>query len=1484
MKQIFALFVFLFFAILGELIGVLSLHAEDVPFRNQRREVFSVCPVDTNTIVFLGNSITNFGAWPEFFGSDVKVVNRGISGNYSGEVYEHLDLILAGQPKMIFLMIGINDNNQTSIIIPNITNIIDKVKTESPRTKLYVQSLLPCNRTDRNGMVEIINPQLQTLCAEQGVPYLDIYSSVVNNATTPPGIATTYTNDNLHVTAAGYREWAKIVAPYVGAAQVFSTASEQTNSALVAFENIMYSQYAMLPVNDGDVLMLGDYNVMTGEWAELIKQVQGIEAPQVKNRGIGIGWGYTLTLPKLISIIPTIVKGNPAKVFVECGMKDALSGTAVSTATDYYKQIISLIRHAAPDADIYMQSLIPDATSSNNAAYIKPYNEAIQNAVKSSDSDKVHFVDLYDVLQSDDILSSRYQSANTTQSKGINGEGYLRWARLIAPIITMTDEEREQVNEIESHLMPRPKTLNLLSADNVSAEVAIRVNRVTDDELGLFNHNVPGFPNEGYKLNITTDGITITCADTVGEIRARQTLCQLLTNDSYPSVYIEDYPAFKVRGYMHDVGRSFISVDELKREIDLLSRFKINVFYWHLTDHHAFRFESKLHPQVNTHFTSTRWPNQYYSQDDCRELSHYAAERGMVIIPEIDMPGHSTSFTNAMGYKMSSTQGKATLKDILSELVEVFAESPYIHIGGDETSEATRDFVNEMGDYVRGLGKKVVCWNRYSESPRTLVDTGMNVDMVTNWASNGTLISGLPNIDMRYNYVNHFDVFADVAGIYRSTVFGVERGTDDVAGAITGIWNDRLVDSEEQIIAQNNLYAVALATGERAWQGGGKQYIEQGGAYIPNEGEEYDDFADWEDRFLYYKDKWLSNEPIPYVKQTNVRWNISQPFANNGDGTANFAEIEGASDLTTITTAATVTGAGIWLNHIWGTVIRGALGMGVGSPTNQTRYAWTYVYSETEQTVGAQIEFYNYSRSDNGKVQQNGKWDLMGSQVWLNDEELLPTWQWTNAGQTVSNTETPLGNVNFPARQPLQVQLKAGWNKVLLKLPWVNAGQQRTAKWQYTFVFTTLDGKKEIEGLVYSPLRILNHDEELLREQIAEVRTQMEARCKNKLGYYNPSIALSLYNTLAEVETALTRTPVDYSALSAQVSEAYDTFLALLTDDNLVQPTENILYTLSTPLRAGYYVTSNVVGSQMISSTSLTENSIWKFINRGDGTWNIQNHANNSYITPNTTSDSPISSLAAVPSTGWTLRAANTLGYLIITSGENVELNQTNAPQAYKLYNWGVNSIAGQTFNTTDTGCQFSIQVYTEHEPGGQQIEILPATGSLINSKNVTGGTWNNRWISTQVSPQFTLYCIENNIQNNGGYLDLRNGSNVNSRDFTLSCTEGYKITGMTATIHNATSGNNQTLNIEGKSFTSTDTDQDIDVSLDASTVTLNITGTNKGILMKNWVVTYDLLTEIEGFERLERFERFEGFNLAGQRVGDDYKGIIIVNGKKILK
>jgi len=421
-------YLFCVLALLGWWWGA-GAYADDVPFRQQRREIFRVLPTNEESIVFLGNSITNFGVWPEAFASDPRVVNRGISGNLSGEVLEHLDLILAGHPRKVFLMIGINDFASPEVVVPNTRRIIEVVRRESPQTTLYVQSLLPCNRDDRHGMVEPINRDLKALCEAEGVTYIDVYSKLVDNNAARPGIAAAYTNDNLHVTAAGYRAWTSEYEQYTGIAPVWPQGTGQTLSGVTPFENIMLSQYSLLPVNDGDFLMLGDYNVQAGEWAELMR------TPKAKNRGIGIGWGYTMTLATLKRVVPLVVKGAPAGIFLQCGAKDLAGNASVETVYAQYVEAVEAVRAKAPDADICLQSVIPFTDASLNSSKVVPFNAKLRAYVEGDATGKLHFADVYGALAEGGVLATKFRGANTAQSRGINGRGYLRWAATLAPFM-----------------------------------------------------------------------------------------------------------------------------------------------------------------------------------------------------------------------------------------------------------------------------------------------------------------------------------------------------------------------------------------------------------------------------------------------------------------------------------------------------------------------------------------------------------------------------------------------------------------------------------------------------------------------------------------------------------------------------------------------------------------------------------------------------------------------------------------------------------------------------------------------------------------------------------------------------------------------------------------------------------------------------------------------------------------------------------------
>lgn len=861
-----------------------------------------------------------------------------------------------------------------------------------------------------------------------------------------------------------------------------------------------------------------------------------------------------------------------------------------------------------------------------------------------------------------------------------------------------------------------------------SATATVAVNIVSATELGTFDYSLAGFDNEGYKLSVTADAITITAASKVGVIRAAQTLQQLAAANegtAIEGVDIVDYPAFKVRGFMHDVGRSFISFAELKKEIDLLSRFKVNVFHWHLTDNQGFRFESKAYPQLNAASNMTRFAGSYYTQEQCTELEVYAAERGITIIPEIDMPGHSQAFTTAMGFAMSSAQGRAALKTLLSELAAAFPLAPYLHIGADEAG-TTAAFVNEMTQYVHeSLNRRCVVWNPISG---VAISTSAlpYVDMTEMWSTAGTKISGLPNIDCRYNYVNHFDVFADLVGIYKSNIYYAEQGSPEIAGAITALWNDRKTPTQTDIISQNNLYANALATAERGWKGGGRQYIEVGGTTLPASGSEFDEFADWERRFLHYKQTWLSGEPIPYVRQTDVHWRITEAFPNGGNASATFPPEESTADVLPESyeyngatyTASSATGAGIYLRHTWGTTVPGFF----AAPTlNSTSYAWTYVYSPTAQEAGALIEFQNYGRSENDKAPDAGKWDRKGSRIWLNDVELVPP-TWTNTGRSIS-AEVDLQNENFAAREPLRVQLRAGWNKVFVKLPYVAADGVRLNKWMFTFVLTTPDGSRALDDVVYSVVKSTDVAAEQLLGLIGEIRQSVRDVCGTEPGFYPTSLAESLLALAADIEATLQESlPADQRhQQQSSLESAFEAFKSSLTASQLIMPknsagTDVHYYTLSTPLRGSRYATSTGASSELAGTTSPSMASYWRFVLREDGSLDMVNAADGTFLSPASANNTVLYTQTAQPAKGWELKPADEVGYLIITSSLNsCQLNQTNMASTalaggYKVYNWG-----GGT-NVSDTGCKYRIE-----EVPASEIEATPSSALLpeLNGKTM---------------------------------------------------------------------------------------------------------------------------------------------------------------------
>nr|WP_197486674.1 beta-N-acetylhexosaminidase [Mucilaginibacter sp. L294] len=150
--------------------------------------------------------------------------------------------------------------------------------------------------------------------------------------------------------------------------------------------------------------------------------------------------------------------------------------------------------------------------------------------------------------------------------------------------------------------------------------------------------------DESYSLKVNEKHITLNAPNTIGALRGLQTLLQLAEKDDngyyFPCVTIDDSPRFKWRGLMIDVARHFISYEEMKRNIDAMAVVKMNVLHWHLTDDEGFRVESKVFPLLQQKGSN----GDYYTQAQLKELVRYAEDRGIIIMPEFDMPGHAQSW------------------------------------------------------------------------------------------------------------------------------------------------------------------------------------------------------------------------------------------------------------------------------------------------------------------------------------------------------------------------------------------------------------------------------------------------------------------------------------------------------------------------------------------------------------------------------------------------------------------------------------------------------------------------------------------------------------------------------------------------------------------------------------------------------------------------------------------------------------------------
>ncbi|HEY3862219.1 MAG TPA: beta-N-acetylhexosaminidase [Verrucomicrobiae bacterium] len=409
------------------------------------------------------------------------------------------------------------------------------------------------------------------------------------------------------------------------------------------------------------------------------------------------------------------------------------------------------------------------------------------------------------------------------------------WAEAQAPAIIPLPQTTE-VHPGHFMLHAGDKILASAGAEETAHYLSAELRRRASVNLDVISQPGPaevnriqlllGDPNpapEGYTLTVSPGAVIIKARTPAGLFYGAQSLLQLLptgaADEAIPCVQVEDQPRFRWRGLMLDVSRHFFSKDEVERLLDEMAWHKLNMFHWHLVDDQGWRIEIKkyprltgegawrkaigfgLDPKAGTAYGADGRYGGYYTQDDIREVVAYAQARHITVVPEIEMPGHSSAAL--MAYPQFSCTGGpfttdlpggvfngvycagnedtfAFIDDILTEVSALFP-GPYIHIGGDEVpvdnwkkcpkcqarlhreglareSELEGYFIRRVEKLVHAHGKRLVGWSEIREGG--LADEATVMDWVggaTEAATAGHDVVMSPLADCYFDHYQSLD-------------------------------------------------------------------------------------------------------------------------------------------------------------------------------------------------------------------------------------------------------------------------------------------------------------------------------------------------------------------------------------------------------------------------------------------------------------------------------------------------------------------------------------------------------------------------------------------------------------------------------------------------------------------------------------------------------------------------------------------------------
>ena len=466
----------------------------DEPFRQHRYDSFKVLETNNQSIVFIGNSITDMHCWPEAFktstGEYLPIVNRGNSGTYSTEQSDNLESYINGQPKKVFMMIGTNDiatsgglNFSGEQVLSYIKSIVERINARSPQTKIYLYSILKNktgNRVEATWLHanEIIEEYVNTKNDER-LKFIDLYDQLAGVA--DGGV---WSYDNLHLTAAAYQVWCKTICEHLAEGEDYTvstvypddTSSKQNNGGLGGSHGMRATYFSMLPIRTNDVLVFGDEFIKNGEWQELLGN------RNVKNRGTGWGYGGDIaTTSKIIDATyansNVIVKENAKAIFIYTGTGDCNGNTAMETVKSNYKALVDKVVAKSPNSKIYLMALAPTNNATTNTSRITVLNDYMKSIV----TDNIKYVDTYTPLLNGNVADTKYFYPNNY----LGAFGYVEFAQAMVEALKKDFPEDNYTAISDDVAEKRYAQANL--RNSLSQEIARGLIAERGEGVGQFN-------------------------------------------------------------------------------------------------------------------------------------------------------------------------------------------------------------------------------------------------------------------------------------------------------------------------------------------------------------------------------------------------------------------------------------------------------------------------------------------------------------------------------------------------------------------------------------------------------------------------------------------------------------------------------------------------------------------------------------------------------------------------------------------------------------------------------------------------------------------------------------------------------------------------------------------------------------------------------------------------------------------------------------